>query len=117
MLFSQIPAIIDMKRQLLIVALLAFMFSACNTRRSHDVDFYYWKSKCEIGETERDYFSQLESKRLFVRLFDVDVEAELFGLETEDDGNVGEGHVDGGVVFDLLQLFFRVFHNVWGFMS
>ena len=75
MLFSQIPAIIDMKRQLLIVALLAFMFSACNTRRSHDVDFYYWKSKCEIGETERDYFSQLESKRLFVRLFDVDVES------------------------------------------
>ena len=74
MLFSQIPVIIDMKRQLLIVALLAFMLSACTPKRSHDVDFYYWKSKCEIGETERDYFGQLGSKRLFVRLFDLDVE-------------------------------------------
>ena len=64
-----------MKRQLLIVALLAFLLSACSPKHRHGVDFYYWKSKCEIGETERDYFSQLESKRLFVRLFDVDVEA------------------------------------------
>ena len=63
-----------MKRQLLIVALLALMLSACAPKRSHDVDFYYWKSKCTIGETERDYFCQLKSKRLFVRLFDVDVE-------------------------------------------
>ena len=63
-----------MKRQLLIVALVAFVLSACTFKRSHDVDFYYWKSKCTIGETECDFFNQLKSKRLFVRLFDVDVE-------------------------------------------
>ena len=63
-----------MKRSFLIVALLAVMLSACAPKHHHDVDFYYWKSKCTIGETERNYFNQLKSKRLFVRLFDVDVE-------------------------------------------
>ena len=52
----------------------ALLLSACAPQRTHDVDFYYWKSKCEIGETEREYFGQLESKRLFVRLFDVDMD-------------------------------------------
>ena len=63
-----------MKRSLLILAFFALFFSACTSKRSHDVDFYYWKSKCAIGETERDYFNQLGSKRLFVRLFDVAME-------------------------------------------
>ena len=63
-----------MKRSLPIVALLVLLLSACTQERSHDVDFYYWKSKCAIGETEREYFGQLKSKRLFVRLFDVDLE-------------------------------------------
>ena len=62
-----------MKRLSLIVILLAVWLSACTTKHHHDVDFYYWKSKCAIGETERDYFNQLESKRLFVRLFDVEI--------------------------------------------
>ena len=64
----------EMKRSLLILALFALVFSACTSKRSHDVDFYYWKSKCAIGETECDYFNQLGSKRLFIRLFDVDIE-------------------------------------------
>ena len=64
----------NMKRSLLIVAFFALVLSACTSKRHHDVDFYYWKSKCAIGETERDYFNQLGSKRLFVRLFDVDIE-------------------------------------------
>ena len=65
---------VNMKRSFMIVAFFALMLSACTPNRHHDVDFYYWKSKCTIGETERDYFCQLKSKRLFVRLFDVDVE-------------------------------------------
>ena len=64
----------DMKRLFQIVALCTLLFCACTTKRSHDVDFYYWKSKCAIGETERDYFNQLGSRRLFVRLFDVDMQ-------------------------------------------
>ncbi|MBQ8957434.1 MAG: hypothetical protein IJ057_02855 [Bacteroidales bacterium] len=57
-----------------VCALVAVVLSTCSPQRTHDVDFYYWKSRCEIGEIEREYFGQLESKRLFVRLFDVDVE-------------------------------------------
>ena len=62
-------------RPLILTALFALMVSACTQKRHHDVDFYYWKSKCAIGETEREYFNQLESKRLFVRLFDVDIKS------------------------------------------
>ena len=68
-------AYVNMKRSFLIVALFALKLSACTPKHHHDVDFYYWKSKCAIGETERECFNQLGSKRLFVRLFDVDVEA------------------------------------------
>lgn len=63
-----------MKRLLLFIAMLSFVLAACSPQHSHDVDFYYWKSKCLIGETECEYFNQLESKRLFVRLFDVAME-------------------------------------------
>ena len=62
-------------RPLILTALFALMLFACTSKHHHDVDFYYWKSKCAIGETEREYFNQFDSKRLFVRLFDVDVEA------------------------------------------
>ena len=65
---------VEMRRLLSIAILMAMLFSACTSKRSHDVDFYYWKSKCAIGETERDYFNQLGSNRLFIRLFDVDME-------------------------------------------
>ena len=58
----------------LLTVATAIVITACTSKRSHDVDFYYWKSKCAIGETEREYFSQLQSKRLFIRLFDVDLD-------------------------------------------
>ena len=71
-------------RLLIITAFVAFVLIACNQQgrdkeqKQHrprtDVDFYYWKSKCSIGESEREYFNKLGSKRLFVRLFDVDIE-------------------------------------------
>ena len=63
-----------MKRSLLIITILSFVLMACTPKHHHDVDFYYWKSKCAIGETEREYFNQLESRRLFIRLFDVAIE-------------------------------------------
>ncbi len=66
--------LVDMRRILLIIVLTVLVLSACSPKRSHDVDFYYWKSKCAIGEMERAYFNQLGSRRLFVRLFDVDIQ-------------------------------------------
>lgn len=66
-----------MKRFLAFIFLAVMAFSACTPKRSHSVDFYYWKSKYAIGETEKEYFSQLNSRRLFLRLFDVDIENDI----------------------------------------
>ena len=74
-------------RPLILIVFVVLVLGACNQQsrdkepKQHrprtDVDFYYWKSKCDIGETEREYFNQLGSKRLFVRLFDVDMEGSV----------------------------------------
>nr|MCR5014887.1 DNA topoisomerase 3 [Bacteroidales bacterium] len=62
------------RKAFFIIAFLAVMFASCSPRQDHGVDFYYWKSNYAMGETERAYFGQLECQRLFVRVFDVDVE-------------------------------------------
>ncbi len=48
-----------------------FLFS-CRKENKHSVNFYYWKSKVAIGETEKKYFTQLHSQKLYIRVFDVD---------------------------------------------
>lgn len=35
-------------------------------------NFYYWKSKFHIGSAEQNYLDQLGTKKLYIRLFDVD---------------------------------------------
>ena len=47
---------------------------ACRHEHKHPVDFYYWKADVHIGETERNYFDSLACERLYIRLFDVDVQ-------------------------------------------
>lgn len=59
-------------RGLVSIVFMLLCFASCN--RDHDVDFYYWKSNYAVGETECEYFDKLQSQRLFVRLFDVDME-------------------------------------------
>lgn len=59
---------------LFLYSCVAVLFTTCSSERHHEVDFYYWKSKYAIGKTERAYLSKMESKRLFVRLFDVDMQ-------------------------------------------
>ena len=65
-----------MKRWSLFVSLFCviMLISACSHPRNHGVDFYYWKSHYEVGDTECDYFTKLKSQRMFLRLFDVDIE-------------------------------------------
>ena len=40
----------------------------------HQVNFYYWKSRVDIGETEQKYFNALKSNKLYIRFFDVDIQ-------------------------------------------
>lgn len=50
------------------------MLSSCNKEKKHPVDFYYWKSRVSIGDTEKEYFKKMDSKRLYMRFFDIDKE-------------------------------------------
>lgn len=59
--------------QLLVLSIL-LPFMSCNRVEKHPVDFYYWKSNVSFGETEQKYFDKLDSKKLYIRLFDVDVD-------------------------------------------
>ena len=61
---------------LMLFLLASVAFMGCSKKQEHGTDFYYWKSNYTVGTTERAYFTQLESQRLFVRLFDVDMEGE-----------------------------------------
>jgi hypothetical protein len=50
------------------------LFCGCRRKNQHPVNFYYWKTSVLINNTERDYFNRLECRRLYLRLFDIDVQ-------------------------------------------
>lgn len=58
-----------------IILFLAFLLlnTACADKK-HPVNFYYWKSKVSIEETEKKYFNELESNKLYIRFFDIDTD-------------------------------------------
>lgn len=54
--------------------LLALGLSGCQgMNKDPAADFYYWKSTFSPGAVEQSYMDRLQTKRLFVRLFDVDL--------------------------------------------
>ncbi len=61
------------KRLICLILLCLLMFS-CRKDEKHPIDFYYWKTDVSFGETEQRYFSALSCRRLFIRLFDVDMQ-------------------------------------------
>ena len=50
------------------------LLCSCRNENSHHVNFYYWKANVQVGSVERDYYNQLDCQRLYVRLFDIDIE-------------------------------------------
>ncbi|MCH7414785.1 hypothetical protein MM213_14890 [Belliella sp. R4-6] len=61
-------------RNFILLSFLASVFFSCKDPVPHDVDFYYWKSEFKIEKSEKETFGSLNSKKLYVRLFDVDKE-------------------------------------------
>lgn len=55
----------------LFLSLSLFIFG-CKKENQHNIDFYYWKTDVSFGKTEKDYFEQLNCKKLYIRFFDVD---------------------------------------------
>ncbi|MDQ7949851.1 MAG: hypothetical protein REI93_13450 [Pedobacter sp.] len=48
----------------------------CRQKREVDTSFYYWKTVYKQHKTENSYLKQLGSKRLYVRIMDVDLNDE-----------------------------------------
>lgn len=65
-----------MKLKNIIFLFTVFLFAtSCNRdESSHQIHFYYWKTDVHFGETEKDYFRSLSCKKLFIRLFDIDLQ-------------------------------------------
>lgn len=52
--------------------LILLLLSGCQPEiRQHPIQFYYWKTNVNFGETEQIYFNRLGSEKLYIRLFDV----------------------------------------------
>ena len=58
----------------IIVGFFMFFFGSCRHENSHQVNFYYWKANVQTGDVERDYYNKLGSQKLYIRLFDIDIE-------------------------------------------
>ncbi|MCL2761045.1 MAG: hypothetical protein FWD70_05305 [Desulfuromonadales bacterium] len=55
-----------------VICVLFCSLSACNDSRHHAVNFYYWRHIGSVGAVEKEYFQKLESRKMYLRLFDVD---------------------------------------------
>lgn len=63
---------------MLIIVCCIIIFSSCKNNNRSNVNFYYWKAKVSIGDTEKKYFDDLNAHKLYIRYFDVVVEDEHY---------------------------------------
>jgi hypothetical protein len=60
----------------------SFSFTSCNQSvsvKSKQVGFYYWQTTLNLTSEKIEYLNQTNSKRLYVRLFDIDTSKDSFG--------------------------------------
>lgn len=62
-------------QQLVVFAFVLFvlLLSSCSEERIHPANFYYWKTEKSLNKSEVEIFKNLKSKKLYVRLFDLDI--------------------------------------------
>jgi hypothetical protein len=60
----------------LLAVLLLMFFVACQQKPTPTINFYYWKMHYQLAPQEAEYFKNLESQTLYLRLFDVDFHPE-----------------------------------------
>jgi len=59
-----------------LIACFSILFiTSCQRNENHKIDFYYWRSNVSFNGMEKEYFNNLQAKKLYIRLFDVDVSA------------------------------------------
>ena len=73
------------------IACLSVILFSCQKNENHQIDFYYWRSNVSFNSLEKEYFSQLQAKKLYIRLFDVDVSNGMYpepiGMINQFNGN------------------------------
>ena len=57
----------------LLGVIFILLFSSCQKNENRSIDFYHWKSHVSFNDLEKEYFHHLQAKKLYIRLFDVDV--------------------------------------------
>lgn len=57
-----------------LLLILFVLFAGCENKPPQAVDFYYWKSERPPNAAEAEVFAALNSQKLYVRLFDVDLQ-------------------------------------------
>jgi len=60
-----------MKKLIFLLFFQTIFFGCKPEQKSHPIQFYHWKSNADIGQTEIEYFKELNSNKLYIRLFDV----------------------------------------------
>lgn len=67
-----------MSRGVFILGLL-LLLGSCKQEKAplNQAAFYHWKANLELGSAEREALEQLQANRLYLRLFDLDWDAEL----------------------------------------
>lgn len=58
----------------LVVTICLLPLNSCRHKHPHAIHFYYWKTNMRIDPTEQFYFEQLGCNRLYLRLFDIDID-------------------------------------------
>lgn len=61
---------------LLFILLLHVLLACQNSKEKPDINFYYWKTIFRLDSTEKKALTYLETKKLYLRLFDIDYHPE-----------------------------------------
>lgn len=62
-------------QKLLLPLLTLLLLASCNSYvQPRPINFYYWKRNVNFGETEKQYFEQLNCRKLYIRFFDIDID-------------------------------------------
>ena len=68
-----------------------FFILSCQKNEDRNIDFYYWKSNVSFTGLEKEYFNNLQARKLYIRLFDIDVHNGMYpepiGMINQFDGN------------------------------
>src|SRR5690554_1438797 len=54
-----------------VILSVCMLFSCSSTTEKIPLSFYYWRTTFALSETEKDYLTELEVDKLYVRYFDV----------------------------------------------